>query len=306
MAKSSKVPPHMLRLSSYGELEAYVRAFAAGHLHLLLLFGPPGVGKSRAVRQALDHQVGWISGQATPLGIYLQAFAHRHRPLVLDDIDGLYADRGGIRLLKALCQTEPVKTLGWHTLTPILELHDVPSQFTTTSRLALIGNDWKTLNADVAALEDRGHVLFFEPTALEVHRQAAGWFWDQEIFDFVAARLHLIDRHSLRTYRQAWELKQAGLDWRRAVLSRYLSDPALLVARLQADLSFPSEAARVQAFIAAGAGCRATYYHHARQLRPSTDVPKMVLTSKAPPVEAMPLPNHLDDLRRRYGRLGNG
>ena len=27
---------------AYGELEAYVRAFAAGHLHLLLLFGPPG------------------------------------------------------------------------------------------------------------------------------------------------------------------------------------------------------------------------------------------------------------------------
>jgi hypothetical protein len=203
MAKSSKVPPHALRLSSYGELEAYVRAFASGHLHLLLLFGPPGVGKSRAVRQALDPQVGWISGQATPLGIYLEAFTHRHQPLVLDDIDGLYADRSGIRLLKALCQTEPVKTLGWHTMTPILELRDVPQQFTTTSRLALIGNDWKTLNADVAALEDRGHVLFFEPTALEVHRQAAGWFWDQEIFDFVAARLHLIDRHSLRTYRQA-------------------------------------------------------------------------------------------------------
>jgi hypothetical protein len=305
MAKSSKVPPHGLRLVSYGELEAYVRAFAAGHLNLLLLFGPPGVGKSRAVRRALDCQVGWISGQATPLGIYLQAFAYRHQPLVLDDIDGLYADRSGIRLLKALCQTEPVKSLGWHTLTPILELHDVPAQFTTTSSLALIGNDWKTLNADVAALEDRGHVLFFEPTALEVHRQAAGWFWDQEIFDFIAARLHLIDRHSLRTYRQAWELKQAGLDWRRAVLNRSLSDAALLVARLQADLSFPSEAARVQAFIAVGAGCRATYYHHARKLQPSTDAPKIVLTHKVPLTEDMPLPNHLDDLRRRYGRLGN-
>src|SRR5215813_3612199 len=77
MATSSQVPPHALRLSSYGELEAYVRAFAAGHLHLLLLFGPPGVGKSRAVRQALDPRVGWISGQATPLGIYLQAFGPR-------------------------------------------------------------------------------------------------------------------------------------------------------------------------------------------------------------------------------------
>ena len=112
MAKSSKVPLHALRLTDYAELEAYVRAFAAGHLHLLLLFGPPGVGKSRAVRQALDPRVGWISGQATPLGIYLQAFAYRHQPLVLDDIDGLYADRSGVRLLKALCQTEPVKTLG--------------------------------------------------------------------------------------------------------------------------------------------------------------------------------------------------
>jgi hypothetical protein len=80
----------------------------------------------------------------------------------------------------------------------------------------------------------------------------------------------------------------------------------LLVARFQADLSFASEAARVQAFIAAGGGCRATYYHHARKLRPSTNVPKIVLTSKAPPAEDIPLPNHLDDLRRRYGRLGNG
>jgi len=56
--------------------------------------------------------------------------------------------------------------LSWHTATPILQRRGVPPQFTTTSRVALIGNDWKTLNADVAALEDRGHVLMFEPTAL--------------------------------------------------------------------------------------------------------------------------------------------
>ena len=73
MAASAKLPPHALRLKAYAELEAYVRAFAAGHLHLLILFGPPGVGKSRCVRQALHPRVGWISGQATPLGIYLEA-----------------------------------------------------------------------------------------------------------------------------------------------------------------------------------------------------------------------------------------
>src|SRR6516165_5775348 len=306
MAVSAKLPPHALRLQTYAELEAYVRAFAAGHLHLLMLFGPPGVGKSRCVRQALHPRVGWISGQATPLGIYLEAFEHRRQPLVLDDVDGLYADRSGIRLLKALCQTEATKTLSWHSATPILQRQGVPSQFTTTSRVALIGNDWKTLNADVAALEDRGHVLVFEPTALEVHRQAAGWFWDEEIFDFVAAQLHLIAEHSLRTYRHAWELKQAGLDWRRAVLSRCLTGSALLVARLQADPTFVSEAARVQAFIAAGAGCRATFYHYARKLRSPIDVPRIVLTHKTPPTVEMATPDHLDDLRRRYGRLGNG
>ena len=89
-------------------------------------------------------------------------------------------------------------------------------------------------------------MILFEPTALEVHRQAAGWFWDQEVFDFVARHLHVMAQPSLRIYRHAWELKQARLDWRQAVLSRCLSGAALLVARLKADLSFPSEAARVQ------------------------------------------------------------
>jgi hypothetical protein len=306
MAPSNRLPPHAVRVLTYAALEQYVRAFAAGHLNLLLLFGPPGVGKSRCVRQALGSQVCWLSGQATPLGIYLQAYQHRHQPLVLDDIDGLYADRSGIRLLKALCQTERTKTLGWHTTAPALDRAGVPRQFTTTSRLALVGNEWKTLNADVAALEDRGHVLLFEPTALEVHHQAAGWFWDQPIFDFVAEHLHLIGQHSLRTYPQAWELKQAGLDWRQGVLCRCLTGTALHVARLKADPSFTSEAARVRAFVQSGAGCRATYFHHVSKLRPLTTPPKLPLAHTAPPDHDLPDHNHLDQLQRRFGQLGNG
>src|SRR5260370_16194164 len=119
MASSRRLPPHAVRVPTYVALEQYVRAFAAGHLNLLMLFGPPGVGKSRCVRQALDQRVGWISGQATPLGIYLAAYEHRHEPLVLDDVDGLYAALSWIRVLKALCQTERAKTLGRHTSTPL-------------------------------------------------------------------------------------------------------------------------------------------------------------------------------------------
>jgi hypothetical protein len=306
MAPPNRLPPHAVRVSTYAALEQYVRAFAAGHLNLLLLFGPPGVGKSHCVRQALGNQVCWLSGQATPLGIYIQAYQHRHQLLVLDDIDGLYADRSGIRLLKALCQTERTKNLGWHTTAPALDRHGIPRQFSTTSRLALVGNDWKTLNADVAALEDRGHVLVFEPTALEVHHLAAGWFWDQQIFDFVAEHLHLINQHSLRTYPQAWELKRAGLDWRQGVLCRCLTGTALVVARLKADRSFPSEAARVRAFVLSGAGCRATYFHHARKLRMVATPPKLLLAHTAPPADALPHTDHLDHLRRRFKELGSG
>src|SRR6266852_5978274 len=167
MAKSKSLPSHAVCLTTLAELEQYVHAFGAGHLNLLMIFGPPGVGKSRSVRQALGNQVCWIGGQATPFGIYLQAYEHRHKPIVLDDVDGLYADRLGIRLLKALGQTERTKTVSWQTAAPTLGQSNIPREFTTTSQVVLIGNDWKTLNDDVAALEDRGHLLLFEPTLVE-------------------------------------------------------------------------------------------------------------------------------------------
>jgi hypothetical protein len=147
----------------------------------------------------------------------------------------------------------------------------------------MIANQWQTINADVAALEDRAHFLVFEPSAAEVHRQAAGWFWDQEIFDFVAQHLHLATRHSLRAYILASELKQAGMDWRRAVLSRCLSGTALEVARLKANPVFTSEEERVLAFVNSGAGCRATYFNHAKKLMPRHEKLAIQLAHPAPP-----------------------
>jgi hypothetical protein len=169
----------------------------------------------------------------------------------------------------------------------------------------LIGNDWKTLNADVAALEDRGHMVLFEPAALEVHGQAARWFWDREIFDLVGDHLHLIERHSLRSYVNTWELKQAGLDWRQGILSGCLTGAALAVAKLKANPALASEAERVQAFVQSGAGWRATYFNHAKKVQPASETPRLVLTHTRP-AGAAPNLDYLDRLRRRYRELGNG
>lgn len=306
MAPSARLPHQAVHLHTYAELQQYVRAFAEGHLNLLMIFGHPGVGKTRHVREVLGGKVCWIGGQATPFGIYLEAYEHLHQPIVFDDVDGLHTDRTAVRLLKALCQNERRKALCWLSEASALDSRGVPRRFTTTSRVVMIGNQWQTLNADVAALEDRGHLLLFEPNAMEIHQQAARWFWDQEVFDMIVDHLHLIERHSLRTYVHTWELKQAGLDWRRGVLSRCLSGIALEVMKLRADPAYTSEAERVRAFVRSGAGCRATYFNHAKKLQAVQRPAKVLLAHTAPPAELVLDANYLDVLRQRFGHLGNG
>jgi hypothetical protein len=272
-------PATAIRIATYHDLEAFLRGFAEGHLNLLILLGGPGLGKSQKMRQIVGSPVCWLEGNASAFGIYRQLWEHRHQPIVLDDLDSLYADRDGIRLLKCLAQTDPVKTVAWHSEARTLKREAIPRRFRTRSHVAILANRWRTSNADVAALQDRGHVVVFVPTALEVHREAARWFWDQEVFDFLGERLHLIRQPSLRHYGAAWELKQAGLDWRSLMLGRCLSGKLLLVAQLKAHPSYGNEAARIRAFHAAGGGCRATYFNLARQLRPPTPVLAFGLTT---------------------------
>jgi hypothetical protein len=37
------------------------------------------------------------------------------------------------------------------------------------------------LNRNVTTLQDRGHVLVFQPSPAEVHRKAGDWFQEREI-----------------------------------------------------------------------------------------------------------------------------
>jgi hypothetical protein len=296
-------PDGALRLKTFDELDRYVHAFSRGVLNLLILVGPPGLQKSHLVRDVLPDAC-FIEGHATALGIYCRLWEFRDEPVVIDDVDSLYRDRGAVRLLKALCQTDPRKTIAWESDAPALRRVGIPRRFSTSSRVLIIANDWRTLNINVSALEDRGHLVVFEPTAFEVHVRTASWFWDQEVFDFVGEHLHLIESPSMRTYVAAWELKLAELEWRKSILARWVSGARLLAAQLLADPTFDSEEDRARAFTARGGGCRATYFNHARHIRPAEEPPRIVLTSKPPGHEAQG--NLMDLLRQRYRGLGNG
>jgi len=165
----------------------------------MILVGAGGLAKSRSVRAVLsDGEACWIEGNATPFGMYAKLYRHRDQFVVIDDVDALYADRSGVRLLKCLCQTEEEKAVAWHSDARSLERQRIPREFITKSRVVIISNDWQTLNKNVAALQDRGHVILFQPSASEVHTQAGKWFEDEEIYGWFAANLHRVREPSLR------------------------------------------------------------------------------------------------------------
>jgi hypothetical protein len=260
------VPHKVLHLATYRRLEEYLAAFAQGHFHLLVLVGPGGLGKSRSVRAVLDGKGCWIEGNATPFGMYVRLYRHRDQFVVIDDVDALYADRSGVRLLKCLCQTEEEKSVAWHSDARGLERQGIPCEFTTQSRVVIIANDWRTLDNNVAALQDRGHVLLFQPSAAEVHAQAGTWFDDREIYDWFGANLHRIGGPSLRHYVRARELKAAGMDWTDVLAVEAENKRARLAAELLASAAYESTAARVKAFVEQGGGCRATFFNYRRYL----------------------------------------
>jgi hypothetical protein len=259
-------PEKALPVTTYDRLEVYLRAFAAGHFHLLILVGAGGLAKSRLVRAALDGDACWIEGNATPFGMYVRLYRHRDQFVVIDDVDALYADRSGVRLLKCLCQTEEEKAVAWHSDARGLERQGIPREFTTRSRVVIISNDWRTLNRNVAALQDRGHVLLFRPTAAEVHAQAGKWFDDREIYGWFAANLHRVREPSLRHYVRARELKAAGMDWTEVLATEDENSRARLAAEILGSNAYGSTGERVKAFVEQGGGCRATFFNYQRRL----------------------------------------
>jgi hypothetical protein len=163
-----------------------------------------------------------------------------------------------------------------------LDEEGIPHEFETTSRVLIIVNDWNPMGENMRALQDRGHLISFEPSALEVHQRTSKWFWDQEVFDFIGEHLHVIGSLSMRLYTCAAETKAGGLDWKKMLLSQWLDGRRLLVAKLKASNAFNSEVDRVRAFRAEGGGCRATYFNIARRLAPAVVAPSIRLSKSLP------------------------
>lgn len=263
------MPREVIQLTTYSQLELYLSKFARGELGLVLLLGRHGTGKSEGVRRALcgsaeaspTPSVLYVEGHMQPFGLYRHLWEYCNKPVVLDDLDRLYADPDCVRLLKPLCNTVRVKSLNWLTN---LTMNDgaVPPSFSTSSNVILIANEWKSLNPNVRAIEDRAIILHFNPSSDEVHRKVREWFDDPEVYEFLEKLMPMMPAVSMRHYRKGSQLRRAGLtDWRTSLLQMVISDRrAACVLAMQHDPSLRSEEERVEKFVAATGASRATYF----------------------------------------------
>lgn len=280
------LPEDAILVSAYSDLDRYLSAFAGGTLQLLMLLGRHGTGKTQRVKatvglspsaangHAKRPRVLYLGGHVSAFGLYQQLWNYRNCPVVIDDLDKLYAQPDCVRILKQLCDIAPIKRVTWcsHLTNRSPEL---PTEFDTTSTVILIANQWRSLNADIHALEDRALVLHFDPSNDELHAALRAWFADDEVYDFIGSLLPYVPRVSIRHYLKGKTLRHAGMcDWKETILRMLLPDaPLACVVRLQLDRSFASEKDRVEQFISETGKSRPTYFRLKQHLKAHAQEP---------------------------------
>jgi hypothetical protein len=303
MGGRSRKPTRRYLVEKYDEFERYVSNI--GLLNLLIVIGDGGTGKTEAAKAAVGTDACYLTGRMTAFALYQKLYENRDRVILLDDIDDLFRDPLAVAILKAACGSQPVRTVQWNSAARQLAGAGVPTEFATRSRFVVIANCWEEVSKNVEAFNTRGHLIEFRPTALEVHLKAATFLTAeyQDVFDYLADRLHLIETPSFRHYIRARESQKAGnLDWKRELAAHaFLQGPRLVVAELEKDPTFPTVEQKVEEFARRTGLSRATYFNHKNKLPPAVTAPKIVLPP-APLPETKPATG---DLWSRIRRLGN-
>jgi hypothetical protein len=118
-----------------------------GNIRSLVVSGAPGVGKSYTVENILsnsDIPYEIVSGGISAVHLYKLGYRMR-KPgsvIVLDDSDSIFTDEEAINILKAMCDTSPIRKVSWLKDSPTLRQEDdqVPTDYDFEGSIIFISN----------------------------------------------------------------------------------------------------------------------------------------------------------------------
>jgi DNA polymerase III delta prime subunit len=261
---SASGPDKSIRITTYDKLQEVAQHFAEGKLGNVLIVGPPGVGKTATLRMAVhvatDGMYAYMNNHAAPFGFYALLWQYQNIPLIIDDIRAINSNPTSVGLLMAVCDSVKPKLVTW-TAKNITRDTEPPNAFETNSDVAMITNQWDTLDERVKALEDRCMCYHFAPSAQALHEYVGTWFGDQEVYDWMSTRIYQVRQPSIRAYLQVKQLRDAGAaDWQDDAAVLVGVDPVLATAiNLALDVTLkPAE--RVKEFKRLTGQSKANYY----------------------------------------------
>lgn len=300
--KGFHVPEGISKVTTYAELGGLVSGFVEGHIPLLAILGTPGLSKSQTLKAAIgDRRCLFVKGRKSALSFYTSLYEFKDEPVLIDDADDLMGQKQCRSYIKALTETDTFKRLDYDTKTKILDDEGVPKHFVTTSPTCIITNAWSENDPIYGALASRAELVYFAPDWNEVYRQCASWFWDQEILDYIHARLSILRTPDLRIVTKAWNRKKAGnslLDWRKVIDDHCDDSTGLLLRRLLDDPRHKTNTARCRHWCGETGKDRATFYRHMAEIkgyRPTEMQPRLFVSRTTPPVVARPDDGPVED-----------
>lgn len=129
-------------------LQYLASATVSGKSRALIVSGPPGLGKSYTIEQALQdlepEQYTIIKGFVRATGLYKTLFQYRNpgSVVVFDDSDSIFMDEGSLSLLKAACDTTEQRILSWRAETNMRDEEEqlLPTNFEFNGSVIFITN----------------------------------------------------------------------------------------------------------------------------------------------------------------------
>jgi len=125
----------------------FMDSVVAGLHGSVVLYGPPGMGKTHGVMAALDrHNLAEnddyivLRSHATAKSLYITLYKYRHKGkfVIIDDCDGILQNETGLNILKAA--TDPkFRDVGWNTSTLMSNI-GIPTKFTFSGTIIITTN----------------------------------------------------------------------------------------------------------------------------------------------------------------------